>query len=155
MIPPCTFPCLFIVTARPQHTSTTSITSSACYLVPLFGSLPAVRCLSTSPSRHRLMKPRSCPELGFERPHSTQLKVLSRLHGSWKSVEVKASLSVNTASWTTVGFTSTSPSPLRHLISITPPRPFFPHCLHIGIVLLLVIIKLGSFRVIFIYVMYV
>ncbi|MPD01798.1 hypothetical protein E2C01_097343 [Portunus trituberculatus] len=71
------------------------------------------------------MKPRYCPEIGFTRPHSTQTEVLSKLPGFWKSVEVKASTSEHNASWTTVGSTSPSTSPLGHLISITSPRPVF------------------------------
>ncbi|MPC49445.1 hypothetical protein E2C01_043248 [Portunus trituberculatus] len=78
-----------------------------------------------NPPRHRLMKPRYCPEVGFTRPHSTQTEVLSKLSDFWKSVEVKASTSEHTASWTTLGSTSPSISPLRHLITITSPRPVF------------------------------
>ncbi|MPD02696.1 hypothetical protein E2C01_098292 [Portunus trituberculatus] len=78
-----------------------------------------------NPPRHRLMKPHYCPEVGFTRPHSTQAEVLSKLPDFWKSVEVKASTSEHTTSWTTVGSTSPSTSPLRHLISITSPHPMF------------------------------
>ncbi|MPC54749.1 hypothetical protein E2C01_048673 [Portunus trituberculatus] len=74
----------------PPVTYSTTITSSACYLV---------RHLSTSSPRHRLMKPRSCPKVRFARPHSTQAEVLSELPDFWKSVEVKASISEHTASW--------------------------------------------------------
>ncbi|MPC69686.1 hypothetical protein E2C01_063916 [Portunus trituberculatus] len=101
----------------PPVTYSTTITSSACYLV---------RHLSTSPPRHCLMKARSCPEVRFTRPHSTQAEVLSELPAFFKSVEVKASTSEHNASWNTVGFTSPSTSPLRHLISSTSPRPVFP-----------------------------
>ncbi|MPC70055.1 hypothetical protein E2C01_064292 [Portunus trituberculatus] len=75
--------------------------------------------------RHHLMKPGYCPEVGFTRPHVTQAEVLSKLPGFWKLVEVKASTSEHNASWTTVESTSPSTSPLRHLISITSPRPVF------------------------------
>ncbi|MPC75252.1 hypothetical protein E2C01_069636 [Portunus trituberculatus] len=75
--------------------------------------------------RHRLMKPRYCPEVGFTRPHSTQAEVLSKLPDFWKSVEVKASTSEHNASWNTVGSTSPSTSRLRHFISITFPCPVF------------------------------
>ncbi|MPD03924.1 hypothetical protein E2C01_099582 [Portunus trituberculatus] len=44
------------------------------------------------------MKPRYCPEVGFTRPHSTQLEVLSQLLAFWKSVEVQASTSEHNAS---------------------------------------------------------
>ncbi|MPC09785.1 hypothetical protein E2C01_002403 [Portunus trituberculatus] len=71
------------------------------------------------------MKPRYYPEVGFTRPHSTQAKVFSELPYFWKSVEVKASTSEHNASWITVGSTSPSTSPLRHLINITSPRPIF------------------------------
>ncbi|MPC20832.1 hypothetical protein E2C01_013793 [Portunus trituberculatus] len=80
-----------------------------------------------NPPRHHLMKPRYCPEVGFTRPHSTQAEVLSELPEFWTSVEVKASTSEHNASWNTVGSTSPSTSPLRHLISITFPRPVFFH----------------------------
>ncbi|MPC87617.1 hypothetical protein E2C01_082487 [Portunus trituberculatus] len=90
------------------------------------------------------MKPRSCPEVGFARPHLTQAEVLSEFPDFWKIVKGKASTSEHTASWNTTEFTSPSTSPLRHLISITFPRPVFPHCLHIGLVLLFGIVKLGS-----------
>ncbi|MPC84886.1 hypothetical protein E2C01_079638 [Portunus trituberculatus] len=86
-------------------------------------NLPRHRLMS--PPRHRLVKPRYCPEVGFTRPHSTQAEVLSELPDFWKSIEVKASTSEHTASWTTVGSTSPSTSPLGHLISITSPRPVF------------------------------
>ncbi|MPC94100.1 hypothetical protein E2C01_089252 [Portunus trituberculatus] len=118
----------------PPVTYSTTITSSTCYLV---------RHFSTSPPRHRLMKPCSCPEVGFARSHLTQVKVLSELPDFWKAVEVKASTSEHTVSWNTVGSTSPSISPLRHLISIPFLRPVFPHCLHLGLVLLLGIVKLG------------
>ncbi|MPD02557.1 hypothetical protein E2C01_098146 [Portunus trituberculatus] len=99
---------------------------------------PLPRHRLMNPSRHRLMKPRYCPEVGFTRSQSTQAEVLSKLLDFWKSVEVKASTSEHNASWTTLGSTSPSTSPLRHLMSITSPRPvFFPLCLHIGLVLLL------------------
>ncbi|MPC70149.1 hypothetical protein E2C01_064388 [Portunus trituberculatus] len=97
-------------------TYSTTITSSAYYLV---------RHLSTSPPCHRLMKSRSCPEVGFTRPHSTQAEVLSEPPDFWKAVEVKASTSEHTASWNTVGSTSPTTSPLQHLIIITAPRPAF------------------------------
>ncbi|MPC19702.1 hypothetical protein E2C01_012628 [Portunus trituberculatus] len=42
----------------------------------------------------------------------------------WK-VKVKDSTSEHNASWTTVGSTSPSTSPLRHLLSITSFRPVF------------------------------
>ncbi|MPC65001.1 hypothetical protein E2C01_059124 [Portunus trituberculatus] len=62
------------------------------------------------------MKPRSCPEVGFARPHSTQAEVLSELSDFWKAVEVKASTSEHTASWNTA------------LISgQIPPPPLFPN----------------------------
>ncbi|MPC57707.1 hypothetical protein E2C01_051694 [Portunus trituberculatus] len=62
------------------------------------------------------MKPCSCPEVGFTRPHSTQAEVLSELPDFWKSVDVKSSTSKHNASWNTMGSTSSSTSPLRHLI---------------------------------------
>ncbi|MPC93262.1 hypothetical protein E2C01_088386 [Portunus trituberculatus] len=76
---------------------------------------------------HRLMKSRYCTEVGFTRPHSTQAEVLCELPAFWKGVEVKASTSEHNTSWTTVGFTSPSTSPLRHRISITSLRPVFFH----------------------------
>ncbi|MPC09206.1 hypothetical protein E2C01_001809 [Portunus trituberculatus] len=84
-------------------------------------NLPRHRLMN--PPRHRLMKPRYCLEVGFTRPHSTQADVLSKLPAFWKSVAVKATTSEQNTSWTTVGYTSPSTSPLRHLISITSPRP--------------------------------
>ncbi|MPC45508.1 hypothetical protein E2C01_039209 [Portunus trituberculatus] len=48
-----------------------------------------------------------------------------KLPAFWKSVEVKASTSEHNASRTTVRSTLPSTSPLRHLISITSPRPMF------------------------------
>ncbi|MPC91510.1 hypothetical protein E2C01_086551 [Portunus trituberculatus] len=36
-----------------------------------------------NPPRHRLMKPRYCPEVGFMRPHSTQPEVLSQILAFW------------------------------------------------------------------------
>ncbi|MPC09425.1 hypothetical protein E2C01_002037 [Portunus trituberculatus] len=75
------------------------------------------------PPRHRLMKPRYCPEVGFMRPHLTQAEVLSELPDFWKSVEVKASTSEHNASWTIVGSTSPNTSPLRHLISVYERTP--------------------------------
>ncbi|MPC61775.1 hypothetical protein E2C01_055851 [Portunus trituberculatus] len=71
------------------------------------------------------MKPCSCPEVGFTWPHSTQAEVLSELPDFWKAVKVKASTSEHNASWNTVGSTSPSNSPLRHLISITSPSSRF------------------------------
>ncbi|MPD06343.1 hypothetical protein E2C01_102149 [Portunus trituberculatus] len=103
--------------------------------------------------RHRLLKSRYCTVVGFTWQHSTQAEVLCELPAFWKSFEVKVSTSDHNASWTAVGSTSPSTSPLRHLISITSLCPFFPHCLHIGLVLLLGI-KLGSLLYLFMFYMY-
>ncbi|MPD06822.1 hypothetical protein E2C01_102651 [Portunus trituberculatus] len=83
----------------------TTITTSACYLV--------------------LHLPSTSRSLGFTRPRSTRAQVLSELPDFWKSVEVKASTSEHNASWNTVGSTSPSTLPLRHLKSIASPRPVF------------------------------
>ncbi|MPC77755.1 hypothetical protein E2C01_072220 [Portunus trituberculatus] len=92
------------------------------------------------------MKPRYCPEVGFTRPRSTQAEVLSELPDFWKSVEVKASTSEHDPSWNTVGSTSPSTSPLRHLIIITSPRPVFSTLPPFRIsIIVLGIVKLRSF----------
>ncbi|MPC65776.1 hypothetical protein E2C01_059912 [Portunus trituberculatus] len=82
-----------------------------------------------NPPRHRLMKPRYCPEGGFTRSHSTQAEVLSKLPAFWKGVEVKASTSEHNDSWTTMGSTSPSTSPLRHLITSIIPLEMTGKCI--------------------------
>ncbi|MPC75036.1 hypothetical protein E2C01_069420 [Portunus trituberculatus] len=67
------------------------------------------------------MKPRSCPEVGFARPHSTQAEVLSELPDFWNAVEVKASTSEHPCLLEYRGIYIT-----QHFTTATPHKYHFP-----------------------------
>ncbi|MPC09208.1 hypothetical protein E2C01_001811 [Portunus trituberculatus] len=74
-----------------------------------------------NPPRHRLMKPRYCPEVGFTRPHWTQPEVLRQILAFWKKSRSRPQPVNTTPLGSTLGSTIT-----QHFITATSHKYHFP-----------------------------